>query len=214
MATDRAIATALAYLHEAFPTRELTASTTATWADIFESVDDTTMIDAVKRCARTAGRAFFPTAGEVLAYCERERDVLDASAVLRQIERLGTYNPHVGMLPPPVIVVRDTLGDAAAGAYAAAGRERCFADDETTRHIAQRDFDKHFARLAVLHGPPPEHAMARLSAGGSSEQAALPVPEEPAAPRAERRAEHAGTKPQNMDEMIALWMRRGRGEVV
>jgi hypothetical protein len=61
--------------------------------------------------------------------------------VLRQISALGSYSPAAGWQYPRIEAVRDALGDAVASAYAAAGAERCFADDDTiTQDIARRAF--------------------------------------------------------------------------
>lgn len=76
--------------------------------------------------------------------------VFDSQAILRQIEKLATYNPNVGMIPPHVGQVRDALGDLIADAYASAGTDRLSSDDETTRSIAQRDFAKALTQYAAM----------------------------------------------------------------
>ena len=67
---------------------------------------------------------------------------VDSSPVLRRIEKLAQYNPHTSMIYPRVEEVREKIGDEAAYAYATAGAQRCFADNETTREICSREFHK------------------------------------------------------------------------
>jgi hypothetical protein len=80
--------------------------------------------------------------------------VFDSQAILRQIDRLATYNPNVGMIPPNVGQVREALGDLVADAYASAGTDRLRSDDETTRSIAQRDFAKALTEYARMPETP------------------------------------------------------------
>lgn len=80
--------------------------------------------------------------------------VFDFHAILRQIDRLATYNPNVGMIPANVGTVRAELGDLVADAYATAGTDRLRSDDETTRSIAQRDFAKALTEYARMPDTP------------------------------------------------------------
>jgi ribosomal protein S16 len=67
---------------------------------------------------------------------------VDSSTILRRIEKLGKYNPSTGMVYPRVDEVRQKMGEEAAYAYASAGAQRCFSDNETTRDICAREFHK------------------------------------------------------------------------
>jgi hypothetical protein len=73
---------------------------------------------------------------------------VDAPGIIRRIEKLATYNPNCGMLYPAVDTVREQLGEAASYAYAAAGGPRLFAEDDTTRSIATREFQRAMVEAA------------------------------------------------------------------
>lgn len=161
MASPRAIAAVLAYLHELYPTREISATTSEAWAMTFAAWDDETLTAAARAAAATPGRVFFPTPGELAAL--RPAPVIDGDAVLRQIERLSTYSPHTGMIAPRVEQVRDALGDAVATAYGMGGGARLFSVNEVTRDIARRDFHHELVALARTGTTLPQ-----LSAGNSS----------------------------------------------
>jgi hypothetical protein len=121
----------------------------------------------------------FPPAAAFLAAAKRATlSHLDAEAVLRRIEQLSTYTPSAGMIAPNVGTVREALGDLAADAYGSSGGARLFADNETTRAIARRDFQKELNEgaaaasveaVAQLCAPPPRLA---LGAGRASESRA------------------------------------------
>jgi hypothetical protein len=80
--------------------------------------------------------------------------VVDGQKILRQISKLSTYNAQVGMIPPNVGQVRDAFGDVIADAYASAGSHRVFSDDDTTRSIAERDFQKAAEQYAAMPDAP------------------------------------------------------------
>lgn len=143
MASDTAVAGILAFLHELFPTRELSDRALDAWLIVFADWSD----DELKACARAAarepGRAFFPTPGEIAAY--RPVPTVDVDQVLGRIAKLGGHNPRTGWVYPRAEDVRAQLGPAIADAYAAAGGDQCFAvatsDGATvTRDIARRAF--------------------------------------------------------------------------
>jgi hypothetical protein len=142
MATKAAIATVLAYLHELYPSREVSAVTADAWAHTFALWTDEDLARCAHQAAATPGRRFFPTPGEIAEFRAEPTPVINAPAILRQIEKLSAYSPQAGMIPPPVVTVRERFGNAAADAYAAAGVHRCFANDDTTRSIAEREFQK------------------------------------------------------------------------
>jgi hypothetical protein len=140
MATKPGVATTLAFLHELFPTREITAATGEAWLLAFLEVPDEMLMAAAQAHAR-AGSRFFPTAGEVWAYIPRTGPPpLTAAEVLKQITALGHDGPHFEWVLPTVERVRECLGDAAAAAYGAVGPHRLGSDSPTTREIAERDF--------------------------------------------------------------------------
>jgi hypothetical protein len=58
------------------------------------------------------------------------------------------------MIPPNVGQVRDAFGDVIADAYASAGSHRVFSDDDTTRSIAERDFQKAAEQYAAMPDAP------------------------------------------------------------
>jgi hypothetical protein len=138
MASSQAIAAVLAFLQEIFPTRDINANTANAWSIMFEEWSDADLTTYARLAAKERGRKFFPTAPEVMA-C-RPVPAIDSARILRQIGALGTYNPH-GWLYPRIETVREKLGDGIADAYAAAGGERCFADEgSATSDIARRTF--------------------------------------------------------------------------
>jgi len=138
MASNQTIATVLAYLHELYQNREVTPATGDAWSMAFADWDDAELLTCARKAATSPGRSFFPTPGEIAAF--RVLPVVDASTVLRRISALGAYNPN-GWLYPSIETVRDSMGEAVAQAYAAAGAERCFADDDSiTQDIARRSF--------------------------------------------------------------------------
>lgn len=139
MASRTAVAGVLAYLHELYPSREITATTAEAWIVTFSDWGDEELETCARNAAATPGRTFFPTPGEIAAF--HAVPSIDAAKMLRQISALGTHNPVRGWLYPRIETVRAAFGDGVATAYAAAGAERCFADDDSvTQDIARRAF--------------------------------------------------------------------------
>lgn len=103
----------------------------------------------------------FPPASVFLAAMQPVAPVVNAAPLLRQIEKLSAYNPNSGMIAPNVGTVRDALGDLIADAYATAGTARCFSDDDTTRSIAQREFQKAMEKYSAM----PHEARPLLESG-------------------------------------------------
>lgn len=138
MASDAALSSVLAFLQELCPTRDIGAHTLDAWAIAFEDYTDAELSEYARKAAIEPGRKFFPTPGEIAAY--RVVPTVDAGRVLRQISALGAYNPH-GRIYPSIERVREAMGSAVAEAYAAAGAERCFADDGSfAQDSARRTF--------------------------------------------------------------------------
>jgi hypothetical protein len=142
MASKAAVATVLAYLHELYPSRDVSSVTADAWALTFAAWSDEDLTRAAQQAAATPGRTFFPTPGEIAECRPTTTPVVDAPKILRQIEKLSAYTPQAGTIAPHVQQVRDALGNAVADAYAAAGAQRCFADDATARSIAAHTFQK------------------------------------------------------------------------
>ena len=168
MASPAAIATALATFGEAYPAKAITEQTAQVWALAFEDVPDPDFSRAVMLTLRE-DRTFFPSVGEV------RRNVVkapappppDSDAILRQIDGMGSYNPHAGWVRPSVERIRDRFGDDLADAYAAEGPHRLYADNDTTRDIARAAFSKAITAAhheAVRLGLPPAHKA--LTVGG------------------------------------------------
>jgi hypothetical protein len=96
----------------------------------------------------------FPPPAIFMAYA-KPAPVFDGDALMRQINKLATYNPNTGMIPLHVGMVREHFGDVVADAYATASPDRLNSDDETTRAIAQRDFQHALEKYAALPGNRP-----------------------------------------------------------
>ena len=146
------IARGLALLHEAFPTRTITADTGAAWELLMRDVGNRAFLEACLTLAKERGRTFFPTPAEVLALADPAQ-VYDPEAVVREIARLGGYNPNVGWIYPRVDEVRQRLGAAIADAYAEAGASQMFSEQSVGRDIALRTFRDALQREAVLPRP-------------------------------------------------------------
>ena len=149
MASKQTIAGVLAYLHELYPSRAIGQATAEAWSLTFADWPDDELQRCAKAAALTPGRSFFPTPGEVAAF-RKTTPIIDAGKLLRQIEKLGGYSPTIGYQHPTPYTVRLALGDVIADAYATAGGHRCFSDDETTRSIAFREFQKAATEYAAM----------------------------------------------------------------
>lgn len=83
----------------------------------------------------------FPPPAVFLTALAATAPPIDGDAILRRISALGSHHPNRGWIYPRLDVIRDALGDGIAQAYAAAGADRCFADDgSVTQDIARRTF--------------------------------------------------------------------------
>ena len=143
-------------LSEAYPTKTFTTATRTVYAIALAEISDDDLGRGVERLLRDRGRKFFPTTGELLEASAPPAEVVDVSDTLRRIDRLGTYLPSAGHIPPRVETVRAALGDPVADAYAEASPSRLFSDDPTTREIAVLAFAKAIAegrRRLAISGP-------------------------------------------------------------
>lgn len=152
MASVEAVASGLAVLHEAHPTREVTKQTAQVWHRLFLDTDDAAFVRACEALACEAGRQFFPTPGELIAKLRGPRPAIDVDGIVKRIESLGYHNPHAGWVWPRAERVRDVLGGGIAEAYGAVG-QRLGADEGTGRDIALRDFAEHLSAVVDREGP-------------------------------------------------------------
>ncbi len=170
MASDQGVGAVLAFLHELYPTRDIGSATLDAWALAFGGWEDDELLECARRVAAAPGRVFFPTPGEIAGARTMTPPIVNTPALLQQIERLSAYSPRAGMVAPPVFTVAEKFGEAVAKAYAAAGAGRCFANDDTTRHIAAREFQKALERFAAS----PDEIPQLLSSGEACKQIGQP----------------------------------------
>lgn len=147
MASVKAVATSLKMLGRAFAGTVDDAKVEVYHAALAR-LSDAELATATAHVIKTYTREFIPPPAILLEAVAPAATVVDAPSILRKIEKLGSYNPSVGMIYPHADTVRDSLGEAAAYAYVAAGGPRVFADDETTRSIASREFQRAFTEAA------------------------------------------------------------------
>lgn len=144
MASKQTIAGALAFLHELFPTRDITDKTGHAYQLALSDFSDEELQRCVELVAKEPDRKFFPTPGEIIAH-RRQPDPIDCDALLGRIEKLGKYLPARGWVYPNIEQVREALGQEIAIAYVDAGAARCFAPEDAngqsiSRDIARRKF--------------------------------------------------------------------------
>lgn len=151
MASDRAIATAIAMFAEAFPSRETTERTADVWALIFAETPDDQLSRAALRLCRDPERRFFPSSGEVFAAMAEETKPVDAASIIHRIEKLGYYDAKRGWVYPTRDMIREKLGEAIAEAFTVGGGETIFAGivdgSEIQGNIARRKFTEHLNEL-------------------------------------------------------------------
>lgn len=141
MASRQAVSTALKLLSRAFA-GVVDATRVEVYGAALEDLTDEQIATATALVIRTHTGEFIPPPAVLRKAIAPATPAVDASAILRQIEKLAIYNANSGMIYPPVVVVRQELGEAIGYAYAAAGGPLLFAEDETGRSIAQRDFQR------------------------------------------------------------------------
>ncbi len=107
----------------------------------FDDLDDAQIERATTIVVRQWTGAFIPPPAVIRAAVAPAAPAVDAGALARRISKLGFYHP-TGWVYPRIDKVRDELGEVVAYAYAAAGRERLYAENDTTRDIAEREFEK------------------------------------------------------------------------
>lgn len=122
---------------------DVTAERITLYVAALDDVTDHQLERATVELVKCHRGEWIPTPATIRAAAlpPRWEPAIDTEELLRHIDRLGTYLPAAGWQSPRVERVRAVMGDVIASAYAdAGGPSRCFADDETTRRIALRDF--------------------------------------------------------------------------
>jgi hypothetical protein len=154
MASKRAVASTLKALARNFA-GEITTERVALYHAALQDVGDDALRHAAVRVVREYTGQFLPPVAVLrdAAGANHRMMLVDGEATLQAIARLGQTNQVGRWFPPYVETVRVTLGESIAIAYAAGGAGRLFADNETTRDIARRDFQKALEGVAKESGP-------------------------------------------------------------
>jgi hypothetical protein len=151
MASREAVANILAGLGEMYR-RRVTQLMAQLYHGALADLEDETLVHAASVCARTC--KFFPTVAELRdAVGANEHGRVDAEPIIAAIRSLGEYSP-TGMRWPPVVTVRRQLGEVVAEVYGRSGASQLFADNETTREIARREFRTTLEKVARERGTP------------------------------------------------------------
>jgi hypothetical protein len=179
MATERGVATMLKILGRAFA-GTVDSAKVETYHAALEDLSDEQLATAAAKVIKTHTGEFIPPPAVIRAAVSAD-SVLpsDADAVLSKIKALSHYNSNRGMIRPPVAVVARTLGQAVAEAYAEAGAEALFSDNETTASIARQKFAPALTQWVqrAKHGALPAPKFAAVGGGtvlGLLESAATP----------------------------------------
>lgn len=156
MTTRAGVATVLAYLHELYPGRQVTAETGAAWLNATNDLQDAVLLALARAYAADPESRYFPAPSQLRGYLPKHaaEALPDLESTLRAIDGMGHYDPRAGWVRPRKETVQEKLGPAIAFAYGYVGPSLLFSENEQTRSIALRDF-----RLAL------EEASADLSAG-------------------------------------------------
>jgi hypothetical protein len=166
MATRLAIARALATLSRAFA-GNMDEARIDVYVAALEDVTDAQIEKAVAVVVREEKGAFIPTPAVLRRAIAPAPIVIDSTRLIREIEKLSTYNPNAGMIAPSVDEVREKLGEALAYSYAAAGGPRLFSENPTGRDIASRAFEAAMVETTTRPSLPIMSAGQRLGRGGS-----------------------------------------------
>jgi hypothetical protein len=147
MASSEAVLSALKMLSRAFA-GVVDAERVELYRVALGDLTDEEIVTATTLVIRNHTGEFIPPPAVLRKAVAPAPVVVDAHALIRQIEKLATYSPAAGMICPPTSVVREQLGDATAYAYAAAGGARLFSENETGRDIAAREFQRAMTEAA------------------------------------------------------------------
>lgn len=153
MASEKAVGVALKMLARAFA-GTVDPERVEVYIAALSDLSDDDVARATTFTIRNYTGEYIPPPAVLRSFVRTNAEAIDTGAIVRRIEKLATYVPNSGMVYPPVVKVREAMGDAAAYAYAAAGGVRLFADNQTTRDIASREFERALieARRAVIRG--------------------------------------------------------------
>lgn len=141
MASSKAVLAALKMLSRAFA-GVVDAERVELYRVALDDLSDEQIATATAGVIRTHTGEYIPPPAVLRKAIAPAAVVVDSTALVREIEKLATYNPNSGMIAPSVALVRERLGEAVGYAYAAAGAQLVLSDDATTRAIALRDFQR------------------------------------------------------------------------
>lgn len=178
MASKQTIAGALAFLHELFPTRDITDATGHAYQIALAEFSDDELRHCVELVAKEPGRKFFPTPGDIAAH-RQPPPAIDCEALLGRISKLGCHDPRSGWIYPTSERIRESLGDAVADAYVNAGSTQCFAPADSSGATVSRDIARRRFADAI-------HAAHQAIPGGLQLPARTPEPLQLPAPELQR----------------------------
>ena len=165
MATRKAIRTALKLLSVNFA-GGVSDERTQLWAIALEDVSDEQLARAVPEVIRTHRGEFIPPIAVIRdAAGANLEGAVDAEGLLRQIAATGSHSATAGFCGPSAQRVVQGFGAAIGEAYAMAGGGSClFANEETTRAIASRDFRKALGAVGRVHRIPDQYRIGPVRA--------------------------------------------------
>jgi hypothetical protein len=158
VASDPAVATALALFGECFPTRPVTAATLSAFSLVLRHVSDADLERATGALCSQPGRTFFPTPAEVLLAATPPAPPVDVDRLASMIYYLGTPTPH-GTRPPSHGTITRYFGTAIANAVATVGLTRLVAGSEQDAQWAKKELA---AALSDLPHPEVPETVPRL----------------------------------------------------
>jgi hypothetical protein len=155
MASTKAIRSALKVLSLNFA-GEVSTAKTQLWAAALEDVSDEQLEAAIPEVIKTHRGEFIPPVAVVRdAAGANAALAVDADRILRDIGRAGSHNATAGFSGPSAVKVTEEFGTAVGEAYAlAGGGSALFAENETTREIARRDFRRALAQESRITRTP------------------------------------------------------------
>lgn len=140
MASSRAVADMLKILSRAFA-GTVDKARIELYRVALDDVTDQQLGAAAIALVKTHQGEFIPPPAVIRAAVGVDRIApSEVESTVHRIKALATYNAASGMIWPPVAIVRRELGAAVAEAYAAAGAQKLFSENETSRDIARREF--------------------------------------------------------------------------
>lgn len=142
MASKKAILTAMAALASVFA-GDVTNEKVAMYTAALQDLSDEQVAASVAMLVKTHTGQFIPVPAQIREACgANAKPSVDTAKLLRDIDKAGSYNANVGWSRPRVEKIRELFGPQVAYAVAEVGISRLFADNDTTRDIALRDFQR------------------------------------------------------------------------